>query len=262
MKFGRAGLLAALGLAIAILGAGVLALPSGAGVSSADGALRLLELAEEGYAEVQDYTTILLARERVGGALNSEQAILLKFGRPFSVYMRWMDGPYQGREGLFVEGAWGDRFLVQEKQGIARLVTAAISPHDPRVFQVGRHPVTDVGIGHLLQILGRDARRAASNGVLTVIDRGRRSVAGRPAHEVEGILPSDPDAGYYCHRVVVSFDLENRLPVRAVIYDWAEQLVEEYTYTQLRLNPGLTTRDFDPENPEYGFSRLRISLPG
>ena len=262
MMHGRAGLLVALGLGIAILGAGALVLPSGAGVSSTDEALRLLEQAEEGYAEVQDYTTVLLARERVGGALNSEQAILLKFGRPFSVYMRWMDGPYQGREGLFVAGAWDDRFLVQEKQGVARFVTAAISPHHPRVFQLGRHPVTDVGIGRLLQILVQDSRRAARNGVLAVIDRGRRSVAGRAAHEVEGILPSDPDAGYYCHRVVVSFDLEHHLPVRAVIYDWTDQLVEEYTYTQLRLNPGLTTRDFDPENPEYGFSRLRIPLPG
>jgi Protein of unknown function (DUF1571) len=260
MTHGRAGVLAALGLGIAILGTGMLALPSGAGVSSTDEALRLLELAEEGYAEVQDYTTVLLARERVGGTLNPRHAILLKFGRPFSVYMRWMDGPFQGREGLFVEGAWGDRFLVQEKQGVARFVTAAMSPNHPRIFQFGRHPVTDIGIGHLLQILGQDARRAARNGVLAVNDRGVQSVAGRPAHEVEGILPSDPDAGYYCHRVVVSFDLENHLPVRAVVYDWADQLVEEYTYTDLRLNPGLTNRDFDPENPAYGFSRLRIPL--
>jgi len=256
----RAGRLVALGLGIGALGAGMLALPSMAGVSCTDEALRLLELAEERYAEVQDYTTVLLARERVGGTLGAQHAILLKFARPFSVYMRWMDGPSQGREGLFVVGAWGDRFLVQEKQGIARFVTAAISPNHPRVFQVGRHPVTEVGIGHLLQILGYDARRAARNGALAVLDRGVQSVAGRPVQVVEGLLPSDPDAGYYCQRVVVSFDLENHLPVRAIVYDWAGQLVEEYTYTQLRLNPGLTTRDFDPENPEYGFSRLRVPL--
>jgi Protein of unknown function (DUF1571) len=260
MRHGRAGLLAALALGVAILGAGMLPLRSGAEVIFTDEALRLLELAEERYAEVQDYTTILLARERVGGTLNPERAILLKFGRPFSVYMRWMDGPSQGREGLFVAGAWGDRFLVQEKHGLARFVTAEIPPRDPRVFQAGRHPVTEVGIGHLLQVVGHDARRAARNGVLTVIDRGVQSVAGRPAHEVEGILPSDPEAGYYCHRVVVAFDLENHLPVRAIVYDWADQLVEEYTYTHLHLNPGLTTRDFDPENPEYGFSRLRMPL--
>ena len=259
---GRAGVLMALGLGIAILGAGALALPSGAGVGSTDEALRLLEQAEERYAEVQDYTTVLLARERVGGTLTLQNAILLKFGRPFSVYMRWMDGPYQGREGIFVAGAWNDRFLVQEKQGIARFVTAAMSPRHPRVFQFGRHPVTEVGIGNLLRIIGQDARRAARNEVLAVIDRGVKDIAGRPAQVVEGILPSDPDAGYYCRRVVVSFDLEHHLPVRAVIYDWTDQLVEEYTYTQLRLNPGLTTRDFDPENPEYGFSRLRIPLPG
>jgi len=259
----RAGLAMALAFGIAILGAGLLVPRSGrAGLTSTDEALRLLELAEERYAEVQDYTAILLARERVAGALTPEQAILLKFGRPFSVYMRWMDGPSQGREGIFVAGSWDDRFLVQEKQGVARFITAAISPRHPRVFQFGRHPVTDVGIGRLLQIIGEDARRAARNGVLTVLDRGVQSVASRPVQVVEGILPADPSVGYYCHRVVLSFDFESRLPIRAVIYDWSDQLVEEYTYTQLRLNPGLTTRDFDPENPEYGFSRLRIPLPG
>jgi hypothetical protein len=260
MTHGRVGALVALGFGAVILSAGMVALPSGAGVSSTDEALQLLALAEKGYADVQDYTAILLARERVGGTLNSRHAILLKFGRPFSVYMRWMDGPHEGREGLFVEGAWGDRFLVQEKEGLARFITAAIAPDDSRVFQVGRHPVTDIGIGHLLRILGQDARRAARNGVLTVKDRGAHSQAGRAVHEVEGILPSDPDAGYYCYRVIVSFDLENHLPVRVVIYDWADQLVEEYAYTDLRLNPGLTSRDFDPENPAYGFSRLRIPL--
>jgi hypothetical protein len=79
---------------------------------------------------------------------------------------------------------------------------------------------------------------------------------------VEGILPRDPRAGYYAYRVELFFDEERRLPIRVVVYDWSDQLVEDYTYADLRLNPGLTTLDFDPGNKEYGFSFWRIQVPG
>jgi negative regulator of sigma E activity len=78
---------------------------------------------------------------------------------------------------------------------------------------------------------------------------------------VEGILPRDSGAGYYCYRVLVSFDQENDLPIRVVVYDWDDRVVEEYVYTQLRLNAGLTDQDFDPENQDYGFSPWRFSVP-
>ena len=251
-----------LGVGLAMAGGWTAARPGRAAGASVPEALRLLELAEARYAEVQDYTAVMLARERVGGVLKPEHAILLKFGRPFSVYMRWLDGPSEGREGLFVAGTREDRFLVQEKQGLARFITAAISPRDPRIFERSRHAVTDIGIGRLLEIVGEDARRAARNGALAVVDRGLQTVAGRAVREVEGILPRDPEAAYYCHRVILAFDLQHHLPVRIVVYDWADQLVEQYTYTQLRLNPGLAPRDFDPANPDYGFSRIRLPLPG
>jgi hypothetical protein len=252
----------ALGVGLAMAGGWTAVRPGTAAGASVPEVLRLLELAEERYADVQDYTTVMFARERVGGVLKPEHAILLKFGRPFSVYMRWLDGPSQGREGLFVAGAWDNRFLVQEAQGLARFITAAISPRDARIFERSRHSVSDIGIGRLLEIVGEDARRAARHGVLAIVDHGVQIVAGRPAREVEGILPRDPEASYYCHRVVLAFDLQHHLPVRVVVYDWADQLVERYTYTQLRLNPGLGPRDFDPANPEYGFSRIRLPVPG
>jgi hypothetical protein len=49
------------------------------------------------------------------------------------------------------------------------------------------------------------------------------------------------------------------VPVHYEAYDWPKQpgeppvLLERYTYTDLKLNPGLTDADFDPKNPEYKF---------
>jgi hypothetical protein len=224
--------------------------------------LRLLDAADKQYAQIHDYTSVMLSRERVKDVLQEQERVLLKFQRTFKVYMRWMEGPSQGREGLYVSGAHDGKFLVYEPRGFQRLFTAALDPTDARVMDKSRHPVTDVGIGRLLEIVGDNTRRAARNGVLRVVDRGLGELAGRRVRQVEGILPRDPKAGYYAYRVQLFFDEEHRIPIRVVVYDWSDQLVEDYTYTNLRLNPGLSTFDFDPSNKEYGFSSWRIQVPG
>ena len=59
----------------------------------------------------------------------------------------------------------------------------------------------------------------------------------------------------YCYRCVVYFDKELKLPVRVEVYDWPKpngnpngELLECYSYTNLKFNLGLTDAAF--ENPE------------
>jgi hypothetical protein len=235
---------------------------AGAGDVPAGELLRLLDLADQHYARVHDYTSTMLSRERVKDTLLPQERILLKFQRAFKVYMRWQDGPSKGREGLYVAGAYNGKFLVYEPNGLQRLFTAALEPTDSRVMEKSRHPVTDIGIGRLLEIVGDNARRAAKNGVIRVQDRGISEVAGRRVRQVESVLPRDPKAGYYAYRVQLFFDEEHHLPIRVVVFDWSDQLVEDYIYADLRLNPGLTAMEFDPSNKDYGFSGWRINIPG
>jgi hypothetical protein len=232
-----------------------------AGAASVADLLTLLEHAERRYAAVRDYTSLMVSVERLGDVLQPEKRVLLKFQRPFKVYMRWLLGPGAGREGLYVAGANDGKFVVAEAEGLAQFVTAALVPDDPRVLEKSRHPVTDVGIGRLLEIVGENARRGARERVLRVVDRGAGEVDGRRVRQVEGILPRDPAAGYYGYRVILAFDQEYGLPTRVVVYDTGDRLVEDYTYLQLRLNPGLTDRDFDRNNREYAFARWRLKLP-
>ena len=86
-----------------------------------------------------------------------------------------------------------------------------------------RHPVTDIGIGRLLEIVGENARRAARNGVLRVVDRGAADLYGRRVRQLESILPQDSRLGYYGYRVTLAFDEENHLPIRVIVYDWNDQ---------------------------------------
>src|SRR5262249_17784130 len=60
--------------------------------SPLDEPLRLIGEARRAFEEVQDYSCVLVKRERINGQLTPESLITLKVrNQPFSVYMRWMD---------------------------------------------------------------------------------------------------------------------------------------------------------------------------
>ena len=64
------------------------------------------------------------------------------------------------------------------------------------------------------------------------------------------------------HRVRLYIDKELGLPIRFEAYDWPKhrgaepELAEEYTYSELKLNVGLTELDFDVANSAYSFGRF------
>ena len=78
---------------------------------------------------------------------------------------------------------------------------------------------------------------------------------------IESVHPRKrPD--FMFHMVKLYIDHEHGLPIRFEAYDWpkhpgaAPELVEEYTYMNLRTNAGLRESDFDPNNPQYSYGRL------
>lgn len=58
---------------------------------------------------------------------------------------------------------------------------------------------------------------------------------------------------HYGSRILVWVDKVTKLPIKVEVYDWNGNLYEMYHYSSLKLNPGLTRMDFDPENPDYDF---------
>ncbi|MFC1853816.1 DUF1571 domain-containing protein, partial [candidate division CSSED10-310 bacterium] len=77
----------------------------------------------------------------------------------------------------------------------------------------------------------------------------------------EGISdPYDLTAGqqilvphYYCQKITVYLDVEWGIPLKLLVYDWKGNLYENYEYKQLKINVGLTDKDFDPDNSDYKF---------
>jgi outer membrane lipoprotein-sorting protein len=210
-----------------------------------------LQQTDEALARVDSYTATFHRIELVKGKLIPEQIAFLKFQRPFKVYMKWLS-PSKGQESLYVQGTNQNKIRAHGT-GLKGLVTVNLEPTSARAMQNSRHPLTEAGLRVLMGKISSNAARGLRAGELTALDHGEQTVYGRKTRELEGILPKDPAKGYYCYRCIVNLDLETKMPIKARIFDWADRLVECYGYENLKLNPGLSDKDFDPKNPEYHF---------
>ncbi|RMF92573.1 MAG: DUF1571 domain-containing protein [Nitrospinota bacterium] len=211
--------------------------------------LSLLFQMEKRYQTVEDYTAILKSQERIEGRLKPESTIAIKFKKPFMVYMKWLDGPHKGREVLYVEGKNDNKLLVQTHKWY-QFFPLSLDPYGSMAMEGNRHPITDIGIGRLIQLLTTNFRQAQANGEVQIVEASPDTIFQRPAYKIEARFPAGK---YYAPRVILHIDQEYLLPIQVTVFDEADQMVEKYGYTNLRLNVGLTEHDFDKENKDYGF---------
>jgi outer membrane lipoprotein-sorting protein len=214
--------------------------------------VQLLEAMKQAYDRVDDYTATFLMQERVDRELGPNQRLTLKFKKPLKIYLRWLQGKYEGRQALYPAGVDGNELWVRLPMFVGA-VTVSLDPQSPSARKGSRHPITDVGIGRLLGLITENASRGLQRGELAIEDRGQRMTFDRPTQRYILHFPADPAKGYYCMTAVIDVDHTYRLPIYAEMFDWHGQLIERYGYLDVRLNPGLTEEDFDPKNPAYGF---------
>jgi hypothetical protein len=228
-----------------------------------DEPLRLAYAAQEQLRSIRDYTCTFLKRERIGGELRPMEFIQMKSRtRPFSVYFKWVQ-PFDGREVIYVSGKY-DNKLVVHSTGVEKLVggTVAMDPRDERALENSRHDITESGLGNLTDRLVTRWETEKKLGRTSVELRDNAKVDGRVCWCVKTVHPNDPRR-YSYYRTRVFFDKEHNLPIRFEAYDWPRrgsttdgELVEEYTYRDLRFNQNLTAMEFSIENPKYNFGRL------
>jgi len=197
------------------------------------------------YAEVAQYTATFLRQERIGGTLRKREVIQLKFRKPNSIYMRWVEGNGAGREVIVVEGRDFGRALIHEPDAKG-IFTIVIAPDHPRVLQESRFPISDVGLGRLIDLARAGARTGAT------VSQQQRGTSVRIA-----FTNSKPVTLCGCQKAIVTVDSGLKLPLGAEIFDERGELLGSYLYSHLNLAAPLGDADFDSRNPEYGFSILR-----
>ena len=204
------------------------------------------------YQGVEDYSCVFLKEERLDGKMQKPETILFKFQKPFRVYMKWIKDPNKGRELLFVPGKYDNKLKVHIG-GLLNFIlpSITISPDSPMVLEHSRHSITGAGLGNLINSLIDQFELAKQQGDLRVIVHGAEKVQGTDCLRVERVLPKDK--GYYCHRLMLYLNKENHVPVKVMVYDWNDVLIEAYTFSQVQWNLGLSDEDFDSHNREYAF---------
>jgi hypothetical protein len=164
---------------------------------------------------------------------------------------------------IYSEGAF-DNHVIAHESGLARrlIPRMKVLPTSPMAMAESRHPITDIGLFHLVDKLLRFREiELADPEARTVLDwytdeQGRRWA--RSIHERDG-----RDSGYPFPRAEVLYDPVTFIPHAFTGYDWPDSdagpdspLGEQYIYEDVVLNAPLDADDFDPSNPEYAFSRF------
>jgi len=216
----------------------------------------------EVFKSVQDYTCTFTKRERVDGVLSSTHVLTMKARTaPSSVYFRFVE-PTPGREAIYVSGRDRNRVLVHDV-GFGKLLagTIAIDPRGSRAMDGCRHPITEAGLGALLETVSERWAAELKPGETEVRFAEGVRVGGHPCLMIETTHPTRRPE-YLFHRVRLAIDPRLGLPVRFQAYEWPRtpggpaELVEEYTYLDLKTNVGLRDSDFDPANARYSFGRF------
>jgi hypothetical protein len=245
--------------------------PSGPVEVPADHPLRpVITMATEGYhrihREIRDYTCILVRRERVEGRLRPPEFIYAKVRHrqvdgeqvvvPFSLYLKFLKpSSVKGREVLYVEGRNGGEMFARRGGTRFAFVTTRLRPDSELAMRGNRYPVTQFGIENLVRRLIVSARNDLDTQCrVDMLPDAKINDRSASAILVTHRTPQE-NPEFYQARIFVDKELE--LPVHFEAYDWPEspekepELIEQYSYTQLQLNRGLTDADFSENNPQY-----------
>jgi hypothetical protein len=221
--------------------------------SPMDEPLRLIGLARQSYQGLRDYTCLFVKREQLQGQLQPENLMAMKVRtQPFSVYLRWLAPKSEvGQEACYVAGRNGGMMRVHSTGllGVAGFVS--LDPRDPRAQRSSRHSITEAGIGNLIERFGGrwEIERRLNKTQVRIADYEYNK---RLCTRVETIHPDNSGRQFYSYRSVIYFDKETHLPVRVEAYDWprpggdpAGDLLESYSYADLRFNVGLGNEAFN-----------------
>jgi hypothetical protein len=214
--------------------------------------------ARQKLAAVKDYEAVFSKQELIGRRLRATSMKMKVREEPFSVYLQYIT-PHQGREVIYVAGRNNGQLKAHET-GIKSIAgTVSLAPDSEDAMDGNRYPITMIGIRNLLdQIIAQWELEAQYGEANPPVYRPDSKLGGVPCKVIETSHPQ-PRKQFKFHMTRLYIDSETGLPIRVEQYGFPQTegskppLLEEYTYTKVRVNVGLTDRDFDITNPNYAF---------
>jgi hypothetical protein len=194
--------------------------------------------------EVHSFTALLHKRERINRQLHPTELVEVSFrNEPYSVLMRWREGVRSALVSLYVAGQHNNRMLIQRPSGWPRRVQL-----DPEGYFAGlesRYPITKFGFRAATERTLKVWQEKQQVGELHVEYRGVQKLAElgeRPCHVLHRTTNSPEEDGL--RQVTVYLDTQTWLQVGTRLVDGEGQLIGEYFFRDVRLNPDLPPEHF------------------
>ncbi len=223
---------------------------------------------------VRDYECTMVKRERIGDTVGEREYMFAKIRNekiangqvvsPFSVYLYFLKpDPMKGREVIFVRGQNNDKMIAHERRDSfkGKFGSVWLKPDGTLAMQGNRYPITEIGLETLVVRLIEKGTRDKQNGSpdeCLVEFRKNAKINDRVCTMLQVKHPHPRDY-YDFHIARIFIDDEYNVPLRYAAYSWPSrpdggpELIEEYTYLNLKLNAGCTDQDFDYNNTDYSF---------
>lgn len=232
-----------------------------------DQARRLTELMS---GQLDDYTAVFVKQERDDdGRLGEESRIAMKVQTKFRgpnddaakrVYLKFESpAALAGREVLWGEDLYEGQMAVHETGFLLGLKTIWLHPTGMIAMNGQRYPISEIGMVRLAEkLIERGDVLQTESGLSVQIDSSVQF--GDEVATRYRIIRSNPVGGDDDFSVAeIVMDLERNLILQYRSFGWenevdgSPQLLESYSYLNVRTNVGLTDEDFDVGNPEYHF---------
>ncbi len=228
-----------------------------------------IDLAHQGLKRmktIKDYEAQLIRRERIKGKLTGYQYCDVKIRNeqidaniPFSIYMKFTKpSSVNGREAIWVKGHNNNKIIAHEAGLILGKITVYLNPKGPIAMRGNRYPIYEAGFKVLADRLIEKATRERQYGECEVNIESGRKFNKRSCTVIEVIHPVQREY-FEFHKALIYIDDEMQLPVRYESYTWPSEeggkpvLLEQYLWTKIKLNVGMTDQDFDPRNEKYNY---------
>jgi hypothetical protein len=195
------------------------------------------------YERVLDYVCLYEKEERAISD-GEKQTIRLSFRKLFDVRLEWLNGRGNVDQTAVYRQGFNDGKVLARQSGLlgALAGTVRLDPNESRAMADSRHPITEVGLGTIID----RAQRDSANPRIASHFAGEETLDGRTAYKFEFTATGNEAVGGLAaaRKALIWIDRELKLPVKLEIYDAANTLLERHQFKQVRVNQKLSDKTF------------------
>ena len=201
----------------------------------------LIAAAKKAYADVKTYRCVFVKREQVRNRMMPEEVMLMSVkADPLAIHMKFIEPNSVAGQEVCYNSAKSKTHFRAKSAGLAGAIGFInLKLDDVKAMATNRHTIAEGGFGGLID-LAADARKAG--GRVTV---SRFKFDKKPCSRLE-FAAAAGDPRPYAARMLIYFDETSGLPIRMEAFGPPTrnspegELLEQYNYTDLVLNPELS----------------------